>query len=136
MTITTISSASSRVLVTSSMDAWMKRAVSNASSALTSGGRVLRMSGSTLRIPSTITSGLPPGVGNRPRCTARTPSMEALVSTEAAPSSTVPTSLMRTRPLPSLRITSSRNSPTLVRSVLTRMLETTNWPLTLPGAAW
>ena len=83
-----------------------------------------------------MTSGLPPGVANSPRCTAGTPSMLALVSAEAAPSSTVPMSRMRTRPLPSLRITSSRKSPTEVRSVSTRILAITYCPFTLPGAAW
>ena len=92
-------------------------------------------------MPSTITSGLPPGVGDRPRYTAGTPSMMPLVSVAAAPSSTVPTSFRRTSAAlslasPPLLMTMSRNSATLVRSVLTLMFETTNCPLTLPGAAW
>ena len=123
------------------MDDWMKRAVSNASSTFTPGGRVFWISGSSFLMPSTITSGLPPGVGDRPRYTAGTPSMMPLVSVAAAPSSTVPTSFKRTRAAlslasPPLVMTMSRNSATLVRSVLTLMFETTNCPFTLPGAAW
>ena len=86
-----------------------------------------------------ITKGLPPGVGNRPRCTAGTPSMLALVSLAAAPSSTVPISFSRISAPPSslpLAITISRNCATLVRSVLTLIFETTNCPFILPGAAW
>ena len=40
------------------------------------------------------------------------------------------------RPLPSLRMTISRKSSTLVRSVLTRTLDSTYCPFTIPGAAW
>lgn len=114
----------------------MKRAVSNARSTFTPGGSVLRISGSSCLMPATITSGLPAGVGCRPRCTAGTPSICALLSVLAAPSSTVATSLSRTRRAPSLRTTISRKPSTLFRSLSTRTLDTTYCPLTLPGAAW
>ncbi len=67
ITSTTITTASSSVWRTSSIEASMKRASSNGSCTSTPAGRFCLMPGSSSRMRFTITSGLPLGAACRPR---------------------------------------------------------------------
>jgi hypothetical protein len=80
ITITTIRMASTSVLVTSSIDALTKCAESNWLTTSTPGGATRSMVGKRALTPLTISSGLPSGVGEIARKTARLPSCVALVS--------------------------------------------------------
>ncbi|MNE11483.1 hypothetical protein D3C80_1042430 [compost metagenome] len=136
ITTATMITASTRVLSTSSIDAWMKRATSKTMFAVMPGGMFSRTCGIRSLTPWTMVSGLPVGVGCRPMNTLGSPSMMPLVSKDVAPSSAVPISLRRIRVSPWVLTTIWRNCSTLVRSVLTLMLAETYWPLVWPGAAW
>ncbi|MNS95342.1 hypothetical protein D3C72_1295980 [compost metagenome] len=67
ITTTTMAMASSRVCITPSMDALMKRASSKGTCTLVPGGRFCLMLGSSSCKRLTMTSGLPTGVAFRPK---------------------------------------------------------------------